>query len=70
MADFETATFSASKRHELKEYDDLSLFNLSLFWNSVLFLRESENNVPFECTLDDTHSFANGKVLSLNARIV
>ena len=49
-------TFSASKRHELKEYDDLSCFNLPLFFNSAMFSR-SEKTVPFEHNLDHTLSF-------------
>ena len=62
--------FSALKRHELKEYDNLNRFNLPLFKNSALFLRKSEKTVPFERTLDHTHSFTNGKVSSHNTLIV
>ena len=64
------ADFSASKRHELKEYDDLSRFNLPLFLNSALFSIKSEKTVPFEHTLDHTHSFTKGTVSSRNTRIV
>ena len=64
------AAFSASKRHELNENDDLSRFDLPLFFNSALFSRKSEKTLPFECTLDHTHSFTNGKVSSHNTSIV
>ena len=60
MADLDWQTFSASKRHKLKEYDDLSCFNLHLFLNSALFSRKSVKTVPFECTIEHTHSFTNG----------
>ena len=56
MVDLEDGDFSASKTHELKEYDDLSCFNLPLFLNLALFSRKSEKTVLFEHTLDHTHS--------------
>ena len=47
-------TFRASKRHELKLDNDLASL---------------EKTVPFECTLDHTHKYKNGKVSSHKTRI-
>ena len=57
VADLEDGGVLALQRDtNLKEYDDLSRFNLPLFKNSALFSRKGEKTVPFECTLDHTHS--------------
>ena len=46
-------SFRASKRQELREYEDISPFNMPLY---LKFSIKSEKTVPFECTLDHTHS--------------
>ena len=71
MADLEDGRLLALQTDtNLKEYDDLSRFNLPLFFNLALFSKKSEKTVLFEHTLDHTHSFINGKVSSHNTRIV
>ena len=58
MADLEDDRLLA--RLELKEYDDLSRFNLPLFEIRPCS-REVKKTVPFERTLDHTHSFTTVK---------
>ena len=47
-----------------------SRFNLPLFKNRPCSREKVLRNVPFERTLDHTHSFTNGKVSSHNTRNV
>ena len=71
VADLEDGGLLALQRDtNLKEYDDFGRINLPFFFISALFSRKSEKTVLFECTLNHTHSFTNGKVLSQNTCIV
>ena len=56
------ADFSTSKRHGLKEYDDLSKIR-------PCSREKVKKTVPLERTLDHIHSFTSGKVSSHKTRI-
>ena len=60
MADLEDDGLLATKRHELKEYDNLSCFNLPLFEIRPCS-QEVKKTVPFKRTLDHAHSFTTVK---------